>query len=174
MKLLPPDFTSPGGAHVEPHIMLVVFLLSMNLIYFLILEGFMTEVENSWYRKRKNFIGKLKKHAVWNFYNNLLGGRSIHDNFMMNLAEFWNMWDLVYSGCGQGADIVGATHKKKGFNSIVILVAWQIWKHRNALYYGFFFLTLFLIFLIYIDAWHRSLFKLETLHQLICTKHLVT
>ncbi|KAL5673598.1 hypothetical protein ACJX0J_017904, partial [Zea mays] len=136
---LPPDFTSPGGAHVEPHIMLVVFLLSMNLIYFLILEGFMTEVENSWYRKRKNFIGKLKKHAVWNFYNNLLGGRSIHDNFMMNLAEFWNMWDLVYSGCGQGADIVGATHKKKGFNSIVILVAWQIWKHRNALYYGFFF-----------------------------------
>ncbi|KAL5670997.1 hypothetical protein ACJX0J_015303, partial [Zea mays] len=30
----------------------------------------------------------------------------------------------------------GATHKKKGFNSIVILVAWQIWKHRNALYYG--------------------------------------
>jgi hypothetical protein len=23
-------------------------------------------------------------------------------------------------------------HKKKGFNSIVTLVAWQIWKHRNA------------------------------------------
>ncbi|KAL5678601.1 hypothetical protein ACJX0J_014732, partial [Zea mays] len=22
--------------------------------------------------------------------------------------------------------------RKKGFNSIVILVAWQIWKHRNA------------------------------------------
>ncbi|KAL5664479.1 hypothetical protein ACJX0J_024587 [Zea mays] len=98
---LPPDFTSPGGAHVEPHIMLVVFLLSMNLdVVRMMLEGFMTEVENSWYRKRKKIIGKLKKHV----------GRSIHDNFMMNLAEFWNMWDLVYSGCGQGAKILSGAY----------------------------------------------------------------
>jgi hypothetical protein len=30
------------------------------------------------------------------------------------------------------AERLVSKHKKKGFNSFVILVAWQIWKHRNA------------------------------------------
>ncbi|KAL5659926.1 hypothetical protein ACJX0J_027051, partial [Zea mays] len=188
-------YLHPGGAHVEVAVTDEMLEEFGQLVF---LEGFMTEVENSWlgmYRKRKNFIGKLKKHVVWNFYNNLLGGRSIHDNFMMNLAEVGLLGPLLRRGggqwvslyaddvvlfCGQGAlidkvaaklpgwkaanlnlvavltaipiyhliirrgflwkgrtDIRGGhCHKKKGFNSIVILVAWQIWKHRNALYYG--------------------------------------
>jgi hypothetical protein len=42
----------------------------------------------------------------------------LNDNFLQNL-------------CGLAKTKVTLVHKK-GFNSLVILVAWRMWKHRNA------------------------------------------